>query len=368
MRALGEVADWRHLLATAALCQLRPQAAEWAAGFSFVPEDVASALRTDALAHAGRQRLLAAELLAILDELRRGGVRAFPFKGPAFAELVLQGAARECSDLDICVAPTDVREAVALLAQLGYETALSAKALESRWLLSATNELGLRHPRSGILVEVHWRFAPPWFRAPIEVTDVFATLTERNLSGHEVSWPALAELLLIHVADGMKSGGWGLRWLSDMVAVLRHAQELDWHRVRAIGESRGALNSIRSGLALACDASEGAAQWLAFDGLRLDLPRPARQMVDEARGSKRLRAANAETASRLANDRPLGRPMEHFGWALRIADRRRSALTDVAGYLWRPAIADLLLAPPTRPLGLGLRAASWARRLRLLAA
>jgi len=368
MRTIGEAADWRHLHSIAPLCQLRPQAAEWVARFPFVDEDIASALRAEALAHAGRLRLLAGELLSILDGLRGAGVRAFLFKGPAFSQFVLGGATRECSDLDICVEPADVRKAVNQLSQLGYETALSARALESHWLLLATNELGLWHQRSGIFVEVHWRFAPPWYRAPVEAADVFATLTERDFSGRSVLWPQPAELFLIHVADGMKSGGWGLRWLADMVAVLRHAQEIDWDRVRAIAESRGALNNVRSALALAGEASDGVAQWLDCAALRLDLPVRARELADEARGSTRLLAANDEVVARLASDKARARPMEHFGWALRIADDRRRALADVAGYLSRPAIADLLLAPPTRSFGLRLRAASWARRLRRLAA
>ena len=95
-----EVADWWDLYRSASLAQLRPQVAQWAGeAAGIVAEEVASLLRADALAHRGRGRMLAAELLAMLAALRREGIRAMPFKGPAFASLVLGDRPRECNDL-----------------------------------------------------------------------------------------------------------------------------------------------------------------------------------------------------------------------------------------------------------------------------
>ena len=364
-----EIADWEALYRSAALSQLRPQVAQWAsAAGGIVPDDIASVLRADALAHSGRGGLLAGEMLAVLDALGANGIRAFPFKGPAFAHLVLEGQARECNDIDIFVDAANLREAIPLLLGLGYAPALSATALESPWLTMVSSDLGMRNSRSGILLEVHWRTAPPWYRPPIDAADVFATLAENEIFGCSILWPASAELVLLHVADGMKSGGWGLRWLADLVALLRAADRVDWERLRAVAQSRGAMNNVRVAIALACDASESVAEWIGVPGSRLDLPPMAQQLALEGGDGTRIAAAKAELVARLAADVAMERPLEHFRWALRIADQRSHAIGGILGYLWRPAVADLEFAATAGGAGLGLRTASWMRRLRALAA
>src|SRR4029079_8890452 len=103
----------------------------------------------------------------------------------------------------------------------------------------------------------------------------------RDFAGLRISWPQADQLFLVHVADGMKSGGSGVRWLADLLAILR-AGGIDWPRTRAIAERNNGLNNVRLALAVADALSAELAASFERPDLALDLPSSARLLAGEA--------------------------------------------------------------------------------------
>jgi hypothetical protein len=325
---------------------------------------VSARVESAARANHGRGVFMAGELARLLDTFHAAGIQAVPFKGPAFAALLGDGpGSREMDDLDVLLKPEDVAGAAQALAPLGYSATLPPQALASPWLTRAACELGLSAHRGEVLVELHWRLAPHWYPAPCAVDDVMARLTERNFVGRRALWPAPEELFLIHVSDGMKSCGSGIRWIADVVRILRHHEDLDWARIRLIAARCGGLNSVRVALAVADDLAGVVGRRLAIPALALSLPRPAQMLADEARRMNRLTRAIRSIGSNLQSDAWNSSAMAHFRWALQVADHPTSIAIEIAQYLAGPTVADLAAMSDQGESGCSLRLRALRRRL-----
>lgn len=320
------------LLHSAPAHQLRPQVAARAGA----PEGEArQALDAAAGAHRGRGLFLAAELRTLLAAVRAQGLPVVAFKGPAFAELVGEGAGmREMGDLDLLVEQHHVPRLVSVLAGLGFRPAVPPAALRSPYLWGATSELKIARAADGLLLEAHWRLAPPWFPAPVTVAQVQSCALERMFLGTPILWPAAEELFLAHVADAMKSCGCRLRWVGDLRALLRAHPSLDWGRVARLAAGNRALDSVRVALAVLGDVCEAA-------GTEGAIPDGALALAGEARARPRLREATREVMQRLADDVTALGAAAHFRWTLRTADRPLPAAFGIARYLCAPALPEM---------------------------
>ena len=340
--------DDDRILERATRYQVRPQLAAHVERMALAgARAIQPRLTTFAGAARGQGLLMAGELVRVLDGLRAAGVLVVPLKGPVFAELVGQGAgAREMNDLDILVQPHEVGAAVRALAPLGYTPILPPQALASPWLTRVTSEIGLLGHGDTMLVELHWQLSPAWYPAPCAVADVMARRRERTfLQGH-VTWPAAEELFLVHVADALKSCGQGLRWIADLVQILRCHADLDWAHVREVAARRGGVNSVRVALAVARDLTHDTARMLDVPDLALALPPPARTLADEAERVPRLAAAVRSIRRRLHADAGMDGALPQFLWALRLADRPLRGAWAIARHLAAPSVADLAAMPP----------------------
>lgn len=365
-RLAERVQRWDQFLASVRHNQLHPQAAAHLSGTApplAVPSDVGSRLAAAARAHAGRARFMTAELVAILHALRAANIAAVALKGPAFAALAGDGLTlRELTDLDVLIRPHDIARSVSALSSVGYECALPLQAVRSAWLPRATWELPLVARQGAVLLELHWSLAPRWFPATVSAEDVFANVDEREFAGVRVSWPQADQLFLLHVSDGMKSGGAGMRWLADLLAILR-AGGIDWPRARAIAKRHGGLNNVRVALAVAAAIASELAGSLDRPDLAIDLPASARVLGEEACANKRLARAAQAIRERLRMDSRLVGAIEHFRWSLQVADRRALVAGSIARYVSGPTIGDLVQMPPEGLCDVPLRLRALRRRL-----
>src|SRR5262249_12606408 len=152
-----------------------------------------------------------------------------------------------------------------------------------------------------VLLELHWSLAPRWFPAPVMAEDVVASAADRAFAGSHIRWPAADELFLIHAADGMKSGGVGIRWLADLAALLR-VGDIDWQRTRDIASRNAGLNVARVALAVADTLASTAAESLELTGLAIELPAAARALLEDVRRNSRLAHAAEAICRRLGTD------------------------------------------------------------------
>lgn len=309
---------------------------------------------------AGHALFMCGELINALDALHSGRVAALPFKGPAFAELVGGGAAsREMDDLDLLLPRAAMAAAVRALESLGYRSGLRQHAIESPWLDDAGHELGLVREPDGMLIELHWRLAPPWYREACSPAEALAASAQRDFFTARIPWPSAEHLLLLHVADGMKSCGCGVRWVADVAAILRRHADIRWDDVRATAQRHEALDTLRIGLATVRSLCAELAARLDIPDFALRLPPAAARLADEAVLRARPRRAIAAIRRRIASDSREIHPGANFRWALLVADHPAAAAGAIVRYLCGPAIADMreLPDPPGSALGIRLRAA-----------
>jgi putative nucleotidyltransferase-like protein len=365
-RLAGQVHDWDEFLASVEVHQLRPQAAarlSGAAAPSGVPAAVSARLEASARAHAGRARFMSAELVRILEALRAANIPAVALKGPAFAEFSGGGlTSRELTDLDVLIQAIDIERAVAALSAIGYECPLPPQAVRSAWLARVTWELPLVAQRGAVLLELHWSLSPRWFPAPVTPEDVLATALDREFAGSRVLWPRADELFLIHAADGMKSGGGGIRWVADLVALLRTGG-IDWQRTCDIAVRNGGLNSVRVALAVADALAATLAASPGPAGFAIDLPLSARVLSREAHANARLARAVDAISERLRTDGRITGAVAHFRWSLQVADRPVRVAASIGRHVSGPTIADLALMPPEGVAEIPLRMRAIRRRL-----
>jgi hypothetical protein len=365
-RALAAGIAAERLVQVAHANQLRPELAAALARAGALPQELAAAaaaLAVVARAHEGHGRMLTAELGAILAGLRDAGIRAVPFKGPAFAAWLGDAPGlREMGDLDIFIGAEDIARAVAVMMALGLRTPMPLHALESRWLSRASNELLLERADDGTVVELHWRPAPAWYPAPLWVGDIFSASREESFYGEAILWPAPETLFLIHVADAMKSCGCGLRWVVDLARIVRRGP-LDWARVRALAGRRHGLGNVRVALAVVARIGDQVAAALGEPALAVALPPPAQALAAEGERDPRSRAAVDAILARQAADCRRARSHESLRWAVQISDRPARSAIEVLRYLSGPAVADLEAMPAGGESDASLRYRSFRRRL-----
>lgn len=360
------VKSWDLLLAGAAASKIRPQLAARLSGDAMRTEAgraAAADLGVATRAIAGRGRFMAGELVRVLEVLHAANILAVPFKGPAFAARLGEApGSREMADLDVFVRIPDVVRAAYALAAIGYEPVLPPQALESPWLTRVNSELVLFRPRESTQLELHWETAPHWYPAPCTAADVMGSLAEGAFFGCAIQSPAPEELFLIHVTDGMKSCGRGIRWIADVVKILRQHSDLDWDRIRRTAARNGGLNSVRVALCVLDGLAGDVARVLNIPALAVRLPARAQALAGEAGRAARLARAIREIRRGL-HDAVAGGAVAHFLWALRVADRPTRTARSIFRYLSRPTVADLAAMPPRGESETALRLRAFRRRL-----
>jgi hypothetical protein len=131
--------------------------------------------------HTVREAMVQRDLVAVLEALGRGGVRAILFKGTALAYTVYaQPAFRRRGDTDLVIRRSDLERAASILAEAGYrrENVLGGERVSQQALFRKAGRHGFVHN-----LDVHWKISNrPFFED---------LLTWDELEASAVSVPAL---------------------------------------------------------------------------------------------------------------------------------------------------------------------------------
>jgi hypothetical protein len=197
--------DWTEVLDVAEAHGLLGVAAREVASSAgaMVPGGVA-AIRDRQRAEAARGLAAAHQLAALVEALRRRGVEALPYKGPALALDVWGDATlRSVADLDIVVAPHDAAAAAAALTTEGYVPDGPTDWRELRRVNGWQGHAVFRREEGALPVELHWRFCAsrlPW--SP-DLGSILARSRRQPIAGVDVAVPATEDqvlLVLLHAA------------------------------------------------------------------------------------------------------------------------------------------------------------------------
>jgi hypothetical protein len=260
-------------------------------------------------------------------------------------------AALECrpfNDLDLLVLPADLDRVRDLMRDAGYGVETEVHPSRRAALIRVGCEEVWRHPRTGCVVEIHWRLFPRFYSFPLETERLRERAVSMPVGAGEVPVPGAVDLLLIHAAHGAWHGWERLEWVAATAGLLRPAAGVDHDELMREASRVGARRMVRLAMELArgLPGQAGSPPTLGRD----------------AAAVRRLAAA----ARRRWFRRPLT-PLRGFAMTrYHLASRER--LTDRLAYLGRsitdPGLAELAAPARLGPLDPLLRPFRLIRRSR----
>jgi Uncharacterised nucleotidyltransferase len=217
-----------------------------------VPEQTLKHLRDETHRIAGRNVLLATELLTITGLLDRNGISSIPYKGPALAcqiygDLRLRGFI----DLDLLIRQKDLTAARNLLIKNGYQPKVEMTAAKERAFLRSECDETFSRDDGKILIELHWAITPPYFSFPIKTEDLFQRASSVELLGRKVPALAIEDLLLILCVNGTKDMWRRLEFICRVSELLQRYPGLDWDETFTRARELRAERMLLLGLFLA---------------------------------------------------------------------------------------------------------------------
>lgn len=185
--------------------------------------------------------LHACEALAELSEVL-GDIAWVTFKGPVFSEYAHPVAGlRSYNDVDVLVAPTDLREATDRLAGAGWQLADFQDMLRNP---DVPGEMHWTSPR-GVMVDLHWAMVNMASRRrmfTVSSADLLRRRRPVRLGDHEI-WTLDPIDTVVHAClHAALSGANKLVYLLDVDGVSRRVD--DWHEVALRARSWGAQAQV----------------------------------------------------------------------------------------------------------------------------
>jgi hypothetical protein len=315
---------WESFLSLARRHYLLPLAADALAG-SPLSQGQRESLQAEACAIGLLNLARAAELLRLLRLFEADGLRVLTYKGPVLAAALYGNLARRpFDDLDLLVAPEHFDRARMILLDHGYRSSDNWDATQEELRLRAIGQLEFRHPRTGVLVDLHAAAMPGYLRFPLTFAGLWRRRVRQQLAGMSVQTLAPEDLLLLLCVHGGKHLWHRLAWLVD-VARLVSRLPLDARRVRLEAGRLGCRRRLWLGLLLARELL-GAA-------LPAGLAPPAGL-------AGKLQRPLAEVRHRLWAAPRLPTPLQSCRWHLQVCDSLNDGLRYSLGVIFQPSPLD----------------------------
>ncbi|MEP6491759.1 MAG: nucleotidyltransferase family protein [bacterium] len=222
---------------------------------SKVPDSAAAELRRVTGDIARRCLLLTGELVRLLDEFDRHGIRVVSLKGPILGQQVYGSIAlRRFNDLDLLVATDDVGRASELLLRLGYA---NLKSESSDGLDAIRRDPSHHHSFLAATkthrVELHYYLTRPVAGRRLTLASIEAGL--ERLPFHTTSvWMLRPEDLLVYLCLHGTEHLWErIEWVGAVAELARGDRIADWNRVATVARVFSADRAVTAGLQLVHD-------------------------------------------------------------------------------------------------------------------
>jgi hypothetical protein len=255
-RRLGDHVDWQEVLRLARQHAVLPLLYHQlkTVGPQVVPRAVWDELQHRVRMNLRRNLSMTAELLKLLHVIEAHGIAAIPYKGPVLAAAIYGDVGlRQFGDLDILVRQQDVLKVKTLLLHQGYQPEVALTPAQEIAYLRFSCEYNFKNQTNGILLEVHWRLARPYFMVSLDANHLWDHLEPVQLGGRQLHSLKPEELLLILCIHGGKHAWERIGWMRDVVQLLHCRRDLQWDRLMAQATRLGVIRILRLGLFLAHD-------------------------------------------------------------------------------------------------------------------
>ncbi len=182
---------------------------------------------------------LLGEFLQLQRRFQKEGIPVVGFKGPLLAyQLFGDVSKRSFCDLDLLVQPEHLEIAVDLLQTWGYQT-FQTKGIPEN------GDRYLADTSKGIFIDLHSALNPSYYPIPLNYEQLWKNLICIDLQGIPVLAFPPETLLILLCVHGTKDNWQQLKWICDIVQLLKKYPCLDWDCIfRFTGDfrSRQALN------------------------------------------------------------------------------------------------------------------------------
>ncbi len=253
-RLLSKDLDWDYLLAMADRHGVIPLLyGRLNSGCAEIPAHIMARLKDQILKISKTNLALTGELLKFLDCLETEGIEAIPFKGPALA-LQAYGdlGSRQFTDLDILIRKKDFWRVNELLSERGFHSEPSLSRRQQSSLVRYDCSLPFVNDR-GVVLDVHWNFAPLYSSFDIEIEPLWDRLEPITIGNKQCATFSAADLLLILCIHGFTHLWERIGWISDVAAVLNSQKGVDWDLLKRNAVALGTQRVVALGLLLAGD-------------------------------------------------------------------------------------------------------------------
>lgn len=224
-RRAAEPVDWRRFHAIVRRQRVVPLAAQGLHEAGVVVNcEVGAALADQRSALARSSLYQAVETIRLDRSLRAEGIAPLMVKGASLAILCYGALSlKHAIDIDVLVRDTEMVAAASVLADMGYVRSRPhgemSDAQLNAWLVIAKDS-AWRHPQRGTIIELHSRLVEtPALLPGIDVGSPRQTVT--LFDGADVETLAAPDLYAYLCAHGAWHGWSRLKWLADLIALVR---------------------------------------------------------------------------------------------------------------------------------------------------
>lgn len=233
-RIAADGVDWTVLVELAELHGLMPQlhrriVAGRFASKAAIPTKVLATLAEADRRNAGRNLVMAAELVRLIGCLRELGIRVLTFKGPTLALLAYGDLSlRQFNDLDLLVHADDFDRADRAIMAAGYRLRYPLSPGQRAYQARKRGQLIYRDEK-GVLVELHSRLsAEDHQQSRFAFDDLWLRRQSVDLAGHRVETFGNEDLLLYLMVHAGKHTWDFLIWLCDCAQLAARQSCLNW--------------------------------------------------------------------------------------------------------------------------------------------
>lgn len=289
------------------------------------------------VASAGRLAVLTRNLLELVGNFEKAGIRTLSWKGPSMAALLYPDpGARPCDDLDFLVHPDDISKAVNLLAKNGYEPHVPVPARILNSYLGAGLDYVATNSQGDLWIDLSTLPTPSYFALTIDADSLWASARTITIENTSIPLPCPEHLLYLLCVHASKHGWERLLWVCDVAALLWKYPELDFGQIAQVARRQGGLRLLLLGLQLARSIMNAKLQ--------------GRMEEEIKRDPEVTRLADSIIARWLESPKACVTGRELFRFHMRMRERLRDRARHAARLVFTPSYGDWMSLPLPEPL------------------
>ncbi|MEM9542794.1 MAG: nucleotidyltransferase family protein [Cyanobacteria bacterium P01_E01_bin.42] len=216
-----------------------------------VPKKRRSQLSSVFQANLNHNFLVTSTLVKVCQYLHDRNIAVIPFKGSLLATSIYKSLAlRRIRDVDILVRKEDFLFVKQILIERNYYPYDRLNELQEELRLQTNYEDALVNSETGIKIDIHWGFNPPYFATNISIDDIFKRAGSLKIGHMELPDLTPEDLLLVLCLNGAKDGWYELQRICDIHEFLKTYPDFNWQSFWQRGIECNCVRIVLLGLEL----------------------------------------------------------------------------------------------------------------------